>query len=95
MNEIAEDIIEAQQDQEDEELLHEANLTWLGQVAAGEDKFSAEFFRHEQEVARLLGLLRLFEQHLDEVLKAKRSKLERLEKEKRKRGVFYDSDAVV
>ena len=95
MNEIAEDIIEAQQDQEDEESLHEATLTWLEQVEADEDKFNAEFFRHEQEVARLLALLRLFEQHLEEVLKSKRTKLERLEKEKKKQGVFYDSDAVV
>ena len=95
MHEIAEDIIEAQQEQEDEEMLHEATLAWLGQVAADEDKFNAEYIRHEQEVAGLLGLLRLFEQHLDEVLTAKRRSLEKLEKEKKKRGVFHDSDAVV
>ena len=86
MHEIAEDIIEAQQDQEDEERLHEATLTWLGQVAADEDKFNAEFSRHEQEVAQLLGLLRLFERHLDEVLKAKRKELERLERKKKETG---------
>lgn len=95
MNEIAEDIVEAQQDQEDEEVLYEANLTWLQQMAADEDKFDAEYLRHEQEVARLLGLLRLFEKHLDEVLKARGRKLEKLEWEKRERGVFYDSDAEV
>lgn len=69
-----------QQEQEDEEALHEANMTWLSGIGADGGKMDLECRRHEGEVGELLMLLRLYEVHLEEVVRARGRKLGRVRK---------------
>lgn len=59
-------------------------MTWLRQIGADEDKVQGERGRHEGEVRGLVGLVRLAERHVREVVRARERRVRRL---REKRGV--------
>ncbi|KAL8793895.1 MAG: hypothetical protein Q9195_003514 [Heterodermia aff. obscurata] len=84
--EISQDIFEIQQEQEDEENLHEANMAWLQDIGADGDKVERECRRHEEEVAGLLGMMRLAEGHVREVVKSRERRVRRWRERERRKG---------